>query len=308
MTIGSIIRRILGAIMIVVAVIIIGASIYGAFQVGNAISGITGSIENTLRFTSDSLATANDTVTLTQDTIRDVGVGLGTAATATANLSGAIGDSVPFLASVNALVTQDLPANLEAVQGALPNIIEVAGVIDRTLTTLSSIGIDRTIDLPFGQSIPIQWDLGIDYDPQQPFDATIQTFENTLTGLPESLRDLDEDLTTTTENLVVLSDNLLTISDDLDTINQSVGELIPLLDEYTVLITDLQASIDTAQERIPAQLDTLRLGLIVGLVLLALSQLAGLYLGWELLSGQRDPREATAIVAPAVDEVKPEQL
>jgi ABC-type transporter Mla subunit MlaD len=150
--------------------------------------------------------------------------------------------------------------------------------------------------------------LGIDYDPEIPFGQTIGAFEGTLDGLPESLRDLEDDLTTTTDNLGVLSDNLLTISDDLDTINQNVNNLVPLLDQYTLLINDLQAAIDGALERIPAQLDALRLGIIIGLALLALSQLAGLYLGYELLSGRREARVTTVMVTPPLDEVKPESL
>jgi ABC-type transporter Mla subunit MlaD len=307
-TAGDIIKRILGLIMMIVALAIIILSILGAFRVGDAITSVTSSIESTLRFTSESLTTAIDTVTLTQDTIREVGTGLDTASTATANLSGAISDSRPFLSSVSVIVSEDLPANLEAVQAALPNVVQVAGVIDQTLTTLSSIGIDQTIDLPFGQSIPLQWDLGIDYDPEIPFNQTIGAFEGTLDGLPQSLRDLEDDLTTTTDNLGVLSDNLLTISDDLDTINQNVNNLVPLLDQYTVLIDDLQTAIDGALGRIPAQLDTLRLGIIIGLALLALSQLAGLYLGYELLSGRREERVTTIMVTPPLDEVKPESL
>lgn len=308
MTAGDIIKRILGLIMMIVALAIIILSIIGAFRVGDAIASVTASIESTLRFTSESLTTAADTVTLTQDTIREVGTGLDTASTATANLSGAIADSRPFLSSVSVIISEDLPANLEAVQAALPNVVQVAGVIDRTLTTLSSIGIDQTIDLPFGQSIPLQWDLGIDYDPGIPFDQTIGTFESTLDGLPESLRDLEGDLTTTTDNLGVLADNLLTISDDLDTINQNVNNLVPLLDQYTVLIDDLQTAIDSALERIQVQLDALRMGVIIGLALLALSQLAGLYLGYELLSGRREERVTTVMVTPPLDKVNPESL
>jgi ABC-type transporter Mla subunit MlaD len=307
-TAGDIIKRILGLIMMIVALAIIILSIIGAFRVGDAIASVTASIESTLRFTSESLTTAADTVTLTQDTIREVGTGLDTASTATANLSGAIADSRPFLSSVSVIISEDLPANLEAVQAALPNVVQVAGVIDRTLTTLSSIGIDQTIDLPFGQSIPLQWDLGIDYDPGIPFDQTIGTFESTLDGLPESLRDLEGDLTTTTDNLGVLADNLLTISDDLDTINQNVNNLVPLLDQYTVLIGDLQTAIDSALERIQVQLDALRMGVIIGLALLALSQLAGLYLGYELLSGRREERVTTVMVTPPLDKVNPESL
>ncbi len=306
MTPANIIKRILGGIMMATALAIIITSILGASRIGEAIDSITTNIENTLQFTSDSLATAGDTIILTQTTITEVGVGLETASTATANLSGAIADSRPFLSSVNTLITQDLPVNLEAVQAAIPNIVQVAGVIDTTLTTLSGIGIDRTIDLPFGQSIPIQWDLGIEYNPEVPFDETLSAFEDTLDGLPESLRALEEDLTVTTDNLGVLSDNLLSISDDLVTINQSVGQLVPLLDQYTVLITDLQTSIDSAQERIPTQLDAVRMGIILGLILLSLSQLAGLYLGWELISGQRDQRKDPVMVTTSAKEVSSE--
>lgn len=304
MTASNIIKRILGGIMMATALVIMIGSAVGAFRVGDAIASMTTSIENTLQFAGSSLATANDTIALTQNTIRDVGNGLTTASSATANLSGAIADSRPLLTNVGVLVTEDLPKNLEAVQSALPNVVQVAGVIDQTLTTLSNIGIDRTIDLPFGQSIPIQWDLGIDYDPEVPFDQTLRAFDDTLAGLPESLRALEEDLTVTTDNLGILSDNLQTISADLDVINTGVADLVPLLDQYTAIIADLEASISSAQERIPAQLDTVRLGVVLGLVLLALSQLAGLYLGWELLSGQRD---RAAMVTPASEVVSEKQ-
>lgn len=303
---GSIIRRILGGIMSATALAIIVISILGAFQVGGAVASLSTRIENTLQFTSDSLSTAGETIILTQTTIEEVGTGLDTAATATINLSGAIADSRPFLEGVNVLVTHDLPANLEAVQTALPNIVQVAGVIDQTLTTLNGIGLDRTIDLPFGQSIPLQWDLGINYNPEVPFDQTLSTFEDTLAGLPENLRGLENDLTTTTDNLGLLSDNMLTISNDLMTIKGSVGELIPLLDQYTALINDLQASLSRAQISIPAQLNTLRLGIILGLILLALSQLAGLYLGWELITGKRDQLPATVLVTAPIKEVPSE--
>ena len=308
MTTGNIIKRILGLIMIVTALAIVGVSIFASMRVGDALAGLSTSIENTLMFTSDSLATAGETITLTQQTIGEVGTGLDTASTATANLSGAIADSRPFLTSVSTIVTQDLPANLEAVQAALPNVVQVAGVIDTTLTTLNGIGIDRTIDLPFGQSIPIKWDLGINYDPEVPFDQTLATFETTLSGLPESLRALEEDMTVTTDNLGVLSDNLVGISDDLDTINQSVAELVPLLDQYTVLIADLQTSISSAIDRIPAQLEMVRMGIIIGLVLLSLSQLPGLYIGWELISGRRDPQTTAVLVSPSTKEVPSEAI
>ena len=48
------------------------------------------------------------------------------------------------------------------------------------------------------------------------------------------------------------------------------------------------------------QLDTLRLGAIGGLIIVALSQLAPLYLGWEMLTGRRDP-QPVAVPVTVVD-------
>ena len=70
MNVGNIIKRVLGLIMIVTALAIVAASVFGAMRIGDALAGLSTSIENTLTFTSESLATAAETVTLTQQTIR----------------------------------------------------------------------------------------------------------------------------------------------------------------------------------------------------------------------------------------------
>jgi len=176
---------------------------------------------------------------------------------------------------------------VEGIQGALPNMIQVAGVIDGTLRTLSSVGIDRTIPLPFGGSIPLKFDLGIDYSPVSSFDDSLRGFQTSLRGLPESLRSLESDLQTTNANLATLSTDLQATSDNLATINDRVGEVVPIIDQYLTLIDNLSTTVGRVSADVDRQLDTLRLITMVGLIFLALSQLAPLYLGWELLSGRR---------------------
>ena len=59
-------------------------------------------------------------------------------------------------------------------------------------------------------------------------------------------------------------------------------------------------AIDRVDANIEAQLEVLRLGAVAGLVFLALSQLAPLYLGWEMLPGRRDPARRVPIVLVAL--------
>jgi hypothetical protein len=290
-----VIRRILGLIILLTALVILGGSLYAAYFVGDALAGLGAGIHDNLALAGQTLDTARTTLTLSRDTFSDVNGGLGTAVAATANASRTVGDSRPLIDNVGVVITQEVPEAVEGIQNALPNMIEVAGVIDSTLRTLSSIGIDRTINLPFGGSIPLQFDLGIDYAPAVPFDDTLRGFQGSLDGLPESMRGLATDLEATSANLGALATDLQATSDNLAVINSRVGEVLPLIDQYLVLADQAKVAITRVDANVEAQLNALRLGAVAGLVLLALSQLAPLYLGWELLTGRRDPARRPVI-------------
>lgn len=290
-------RRILGLLMLLTALAILAFTIAGGVYVGGALARLGDSLQANLTLVSDSLATARETLVLSRDTFGDVNGGLGTAIDATASASRTVAESQPLIENITTVVTQEVPEAVEGIQGALPNMIQVAGVIDQTLRTLSSVGIDRTIPLPFGGSIPLKFDLGIDYSPVSSFDSSLRGFQTSLNGLPESLRGLESDLQTTSANLATLSTDLQATSDNLATINDRVGAVVPIIDQYLTLIDDLNTTVSRVSADIDRQLETLRLGAMVGLLFLALSQLAPLYLGWELLSGRRG--QASTALAPA---------
>ncbi|MBP6017314.1 MAG: hypothetical protein KA586_11385 [Candidatus Promineofilum sp.] len=284
-----IIRRILGLIMLLTGLTLLTLSLVGAYLASDALAGLADGLGQTLAMASHSLDAADDTLALARDSISDVDGGLATAVAATAGAAQTLNDSRPLLDNVAAVTTQEVPEAVEGIQAALPNMIEVAAVIDSTLTTLSSVGIDREIPLPFGGSIPLSFDLGIDYNPTTSFDESLRTFDTSLVGLPESLRGLEDDLSATNANLASLSSGLQATSDDLGKINTRISELGPLLDQYSALIEQIRALVTQIEAQLGPRLDMIRLGSIVLLIAVALSQLAPLYLGWELLTGRRDP-------------------
>jgi hypothetical protein len=182
-----------------------------------------------------------------------------------------------------------VPENIESIQDALPSMIQVADVIDNTLSRLADFGFEREIQLPLGVTVPLSFDLGIEYDPEVPFDTSLIAFQDSLNGLPESLRALESGLADASANTQTLSDDLLATSASLETINSRVAELGPMMDEYVQLIDQLATTMDDVQSRLADQLDLIATGATGMFILLALSQLAPLYLGYELISGQREP-------------------
>lgn len=282
-------RRILGLIMFLTGLTLLVAALAGAYFSGDALAGLAESVSRSLVVASDSLDAAQNTLDLARSSISDVDGGLATAIDATAGAAQTLNDSRPLLDNVAAVTTQEVPEAIEGMQAALPNMIEVAGVIDATLTTLSSVGIDREIPLPFGGSIPLRFDLGIDYNPTTPFDESLRGFETSLVGLPESLRGLEDDLASTNANLASLSSDLTATSENLATINSRISDLGPLLDQYAALVAQVDVILDQVQAQLGSRLQLIRLGVNTLLIAIGLSQLAPVYLGWELLSGRRDP-------------------
>lgn len=292
-------KRILGLIMLLAGLALLVLALAGAYFAGDVIGSLVEGVATSLTLAEKSLDSAQDTLVLTRDTINDVYGGLDTAIGATANSARVLSDSRPLLDNVTAVTTQEVPEAVEGIQAALPNMIEVATVIDNTLTTLSAVGIDREIPLPFGGSIPLRFDLGIDYNPTTSFDDSLRVFEASLVGLPESMRGLESDLQTTNANLALLATDLQATSDNLATINTRVGEFLPLLDQYVALVEELSATVTQLQLQVGERLGIARLGLITLLVAVALAQLAPIYLGWELLTGRRDRHIPVIVEAPA---------
>lgn len=293
-----ILRRILGFIMLLTGLVILALALAGAYYAGDVIGSLSDGLANSLTLAAQSLDSARDTLALARDTVNDVNGGLGTAVAATANAGQTLNASRPLLDNVTAVTTQEVPEAVEGIQAALPNMIEVASVIDRTLTTLSSVGIDREIPLPFGGSIPLQFDLGIDYNPETSFDDSLRVFEASLTGLPESLRGLETDLQATNASLATLAADLQATSDNLTIINTRIGEIAPLMDQYTALVDELSRTVTQIEADLGDRLNVLRYGIIGLLIAVGLSQLAPIYLGWELLTGRRARPEATLLVTP----------
>jgi hypothetical protein len=287
-------RRLLGIIILLVSLITVAILLGGAYFTGQVVDAVGEGVGNVLALTVDSLGTVSATLEQTKATIVEANNAIETVSGLTSNLSRTVANTQPVMASMTTVVSEDIPNNIEAIQMAIPNVAGVAGVVDGAMTTLSNFGISQVIPIPFNP-ITLEFDLGIDYEPEEPFDETILALGDSLEGMPEELRSLQADLDVLSADLETVSDDILTSSENLVAINEQVALFIPLLDDYLGIVDQIGQTLVGSQAQILAQLETVKTIIIVALVFLALTQLAPLYIGWELVTGQRGRKEEETV-------------
>lgn len=276
------VRRLIGILMLLIGLLGVALSVAGVVVGRQIVDDVGANLESNLLLTSQSLDTMEESLVLAKTTVSEVSAGLDTMEDTAVQLGQTITETRPLLLQVNQITTEDLPQSVESVQDAMPEMVAVAAAIDDTLTILNNFRIDEEI---FGFSI--QYDLGIDYDPVVPFDESVAQIGDSLDGLPGSLRQLETNLDVADENLEMIAVDVIAISEDLETINGRVAEIEPLLDDFITIVIEANDRTRESRARIGEQLEMVKL-IVTGLMVwLGLTQIAPLYLGWELATGRR---------------------
>lgn len=288
-------KRILGVIIILVAISGLLIGIGGVVLGRQAIDGVEQSINDTLPVVLESLSAVEDSLLLAKDTMNEVSTSLDTVEQATLTVSKSITDAAPAVEQVVVITGEDVPEAIEAFQSSIPNLVNVAATIDSTLQALADFKIETSI-----LTFPLEFDLGIEYDPEAPFDESIAAIGTSTEELPEQMRSLATELDATSENLLVLGDDIEILATDISDINMELREVPALLDRYVGIVQDLESNISNLQQQLSTQFSTLKLGITIVMIWFCLTQIAPLVLGWELIRGgfDREQQAESTVVTP----------
>lgn len=276
------VRRLLGVVMLLIGLGGIVLAIFGARMGYRLVDRIATNFDETLQLTSQSLDTVLETLALAKRSIADVNTVMDTAESTADDLAQTVTDTRPLLGQISDVASTQVPDSLETIQQAFPSLEQVAGVIDSTLTTLNNFRIDENI-----LGLNLQYDLGVDYAPEVPFDQSVKELGEGLEGLPESLRTLEIYINVANNNLQTVSQDIRNLADDLSTVNGRINELDPILDEYLRLITTTNDRTRQLRAQISDEAQSAKNGITLAMVWLAITQVAPLYLGWELVTNRR---------------------
>jgi hypothetical protein len=279
-------KRILGIVLLIVGLLGLLISVGGTLVSRGVVAGLGSSVQTTLDLATESLDAVGDTLALTKTTVDQAGTSIDTLVETAANVSATMSDTLPVLDKVTDSATRQIPDSIEAVQDAIPAVAEAAGAIDDTLRVLNSFEVNRRV---FG--VDIQFDLGIDYQPDEPLDDTVLTLGSSLDGIPANLRALESDMVQTSQNVSLVGGNIDSIAGDLESISQTVDDINPLLDQYIDIVGQTKTLIAQAQKDLDGQLGMLQLAVTALFTWLGLNQFVPLYLGWTLLTGDDDDHD-----------------
>lgn len=279
-------QRILGIALLIIGVSGMALGLIGTRVVGSSMDGMSAAVQSSLALAIDSLATVGDSLLLAQQTIAEVNNSLETVQTTAGNVAVALEGSQPMVTTVAAIAGEDLPQSIASLQAAIPEAAQAAGAIDRTLTTLNNFKIDTSI-----LGFPIQYDLGINYNPIVPFDQSVLAIGESLDGLPDRLYELEASLLVTAVNLETLTADMRLLATDLEGVNSSLAEFDPLISDYIRLTTEARDNLSLLREQIEGQAGTAKTLINIIMLWLVFSQLVPLYLGLDLLTnGRLQPR------------------
>jgi hypothetical protein len=276
-------KRLLGVILFLVGIIGVVLAFAGIYFGLSAIDQIGVGLNGGLELVLESMTTIQDTVTLTKTAVTEVGNSIQTVEKTAADMSTTIGDTGPLVDQMSVVIAQEIPNSVEAIQASLIPAAEVAKQMDSTLLALSAFSLDQSI-----LGFPLQFDLGIDYQPEEPLDEALLGIGSSLDGVAGGLRDLAPLMATNSSNVSLMSDNVALIAKDIATINTVVADINPLLDQYAAIFTQLETALMQVQTDLSNYLQIAKIVLIVLMLWLAVMQTTAVVLGYEMMTGQLD--------------------
>jgi len=209
---------------------LVAVLVAGVLGIGIVVA-LGNSMERSLAVTADAVTAADDTVALAAETIGVVSDSFDTLVPSAELAASAFDDANTVFGDTVEVVTVDVPDGLDAVVDALPAIERVAAIIDNTLGFLSFVGVD--------------------YNPEVPFDEAVSELEVAIGDLPQQLRDQAEPLASLQEDFASFGTAAADIAGDLAALQTQLDEAQDLLDTYadtteaaTVVIDDIRSALE----------------------------------------------------------------
>jgi hypothetical protein len=295
-------RKIFGTFLILFGVAGIVLSVWGSQVIRQTISDLAGGMDSSIDLVIDSLDTTLDSLLLARDTMGDVEAALIRVEEAAVNAASALDGTDPILEQMRMVTTEDLPRSLETIERAVPDAVQAADAMDTTLKKLNSFEIDTSI-----LGFPIQYDLGIDYDPTVPFSESVQAIGLSLEGIPDRLRSLEDSLLETQSNMGGISGDMSELAVEITAVNEQMAGFTPLINDFIRIITDASDNLRLVRGQIENQVATVNNIITVITIWLLLSQIIPLYLGYELIVGRLSPEDEPVYTVDNIDLIVQEQ-
>jgi hypothetical protein len=264
--------------LVAVGVIAIVASavglILGLIMVGN----LSDYLEESIGVTESALGAVEETLGLIESVSTEVEGAIGSAADSIAAVAEAAGSASGDLESVADFLDGELQDSIQALLDTMPAAIQTAGVIDNTLSALSFVGVN--------------------YNPDQPFDESLRAVEAALEGIPSQLGTQAEAIRGLVPISQQFAEDAAATAESFQTLSEELATSQEVVDSYRATLDQAQAVVERTRSSLSSSTWLLRV-IIVLMTVTGVALGIGLYILGKA-SRPAEPLEHHGFDAPAV--------
>lgn len=258
-------RTVAGRAMLGVGIVGAVVSVIGTVVGLALLAELDGALESSLGLTAEAVEAISSSVELAEDTTVVLEEGLQQTESTIRDLSRAFADAEALLGATADISENQVAGSVGALERALPALVDVGTVIDRTLTALSAV--------PFAP----------EYTPQEPFDESLRSLQEEMAGLSDELRAQAALMREGQGSLGAVRSGTEAVADELVILHEALGSALDLMRDYSATAVEAGDLVGGSDDRIGRQLDLARVLIIVlGATVLA-GQVVPLAVGWFLL-------------------------
>lgn len=290
----AIVRRVIGVLLILAAILGLIVSIGAMYVVWNAQDNITTSLQTTIDLLSQTLETTAQGLVVTQGALQNSVDLIGNLQSTVETTAEAINSTNPLLDEIGVLMAEKLPNTIRATQTSLETAQQSAATIDTVLRAMSGIPL-------IGPSIG--------YDPDVPLAEALGQVAQNLESIPDTFIAMQENLDNTQDNLQVFESDLTVMAESVGQIQSSVAQYNAVIGGYQASLDQLITRLEAISANLPNIVRMVSMGLTAFLVWMAIAQLGLITQGWELITESRPRKEEEKEVAeiePRKEEEKEE--
>lgn len=235
------------------------------------LGAVGSSVDDTVAVTRRALVAVGDTTEVVDGVFGDVARSLRDVQITLSDTSLTLTRASVVTGRLGDVITEDIPASVDAVRAALPALADTARVVDTTMRGLAFFGVS--------------------YDPEVPLHVTIATIDEELERIPALLGAQQETLEAVAGDLGAFSSSTLEIGEQLASIRGRLAEASVVLSGYREIVTDSVVLLDDVESSAGAAVGVLRVvALLVGLGV-AVTQTLPIAAGWVVLRATNGARE-----------------
>lgn len=222
------------------------------------VDSVSGDLDGSVGLSESALQSVDETLDLLEGVAAEVDEGLATAADSIEGAAVGVDTAAGRLEDVADFLDGELQANIEAIHGSMPAAIQAASAIDATLRALSL--------------------LGVDYDPEEPFDVSLMAVEAALADLPGQLGAQAEAIRALVPVSREFAGDAATMAESFSSLAVELATSKELIVSYRATLAQAEGVVDQTGSSLTANIWLIRLmivmmaltgsGLAVGMIVL----------------------------------------